>query len=104
MYKAKQFIEAIKGSGGIISEIARRVGCDWHTAKIWIDNKPTVGQAYHDECEAVNDLATGVIVKAIKSNDIGNSKLFISLKRVYEFEESHDLQIEYVNDWRNTSD
>ena len=41
-YTAKQFIEAIPGSGGIVSTIARRVGCNWYTAKKYIDNYPTV--------------------------------------------------------------
>jgi len=29
VYTAEQFIKAIPGSGGIISTIARRVGCGW---------------------------------------------------------------------------
>jgi hypothetical protein len=33
MYNAQQFIKAIKNSGGIITTIAARVGCDWDTAK-----------------------------------------------------------------------
>jgi len=35
-YKASQFIAAIPGSAGIISIIARRVGCDWNTAKKYV--------------------------------------------------------------------
>lgn len=30
-YTAEQFIKAIRGSGGVISQIAATVGCDWHT-------------------------------------------------------------------------
>lgn len=36
LYTAAQFIEAIPGTGGIISAIAKRVGCDWITAKKYI--------------------------------------------------------------------
>ena len=57
VYTAEQFIKAIPGSGGIISTIARRVGCGWHTARDYVDKHPSVKQAYDDECEAVLDLA-----------------------------------------------
>lgn len=65
-YKASEFIEAIPGTGGIISTIARRVGCDWHTAKKYIDTYPTVNRAYEDERERVTDLAESVLVQNIK--------------------------------------
>lgn len=65
-YKAGEFIAAIPGTGGIISTIARRVGCDWHTAKKYIDTYPTVNRAYEDEREKVTDLAESVLVQNIK--------------------------------------
>ena len=57
LFTAEQFITAIKGSGGIISTIALRVGCSWNTANKYIHEKPTVQKAYDDERETVNDLA-----------------------------------------------
>ena len=59
-YTAAQFIKAIEDSGGIISTIARRVGCDWHTAKRYIEEYATVQQAYQDERNKVIDIAIGV--------------------------------------------
>ena len=35
-FTAKQFIKAIPGTGGIISALADKVGCGWHTAKRYI--------------------------------------------------------------------
>ena len=32
-YKTQQFLDAIPGTGGIITAIAKRLGCSWHTAK-----------------------------------------------------------------------
>ena len=100
-YNTKVFIEAIKESGGIISTIADRVGCEWRTAKKWIDNYPSVLLAYNDECERVNDYAESTIVKSLKSGDLVTSKWWIGRKRSEGFAEKHELQIEYVNDWRN---
>lgn len=79
-YTASQFIDAIRNSGGIVSTVASRVGCDWHTAKRYIDELPTVAQAYADECEAVLDLAESKIIVSIKDGDTQNAKWYLSKK------------------------
>lgn len=79
-YTAQTFIDAIPGSAGIVSSIALKVGCDWHTAKKYIDNYPTIKQAYDDECERVLDMAETELYKAIKSGDAQMIKYFLSTK------------------------
>lgn len=79
-YTASQFIDAIKNSGGIVSTIAARVGCDWYTAKRYIDGMPTVAQAYADECEAVLDLAESKIIMSIKDGDTHDAKWYLTKK------------------------
>jgi hypothetical protein len=64
-YRAQQFIDAIPGTGGIISTVAKRIGCSWHTAKKYIEKYATVKQAYDDECETPKDWAESVIVRNI---------------------------------------
>ena len=104
-YKTSDFIRAIPNSGGLVSEIARRVGCTWHTAKKWIDKYPSVLSAYNNECEEVNDLAEGVIIQAIRDKDLQTAKWWVGRKRGDEgFAKKHDVTIEYVNDWRNAGD
>ena len=61
-YKAADFIEAIPGTGGIITKIAAKVGCSWGTAKKYIDEYATVQVAYQDECEKVLDAAESVVI------------------------------------------
>jgi hypothetical protein len=95
LYTAKQFIEAIKGSGGIISAIAARVGCEWSTAKKYIENYPTVAAAYADECEAINDLAESTLIRSIKAGDTADAKWWLSRKRKDAFTERHE--IEHIN-------
>jgi hypothetical protein len=65
-YNAGQFIEAIKGSGGIVSTVAKRVGCDWSTARRFINTYPTVKAVYDDECERTGDMVESVIITNIK--------------------------------------
>jgi len=79
-YTAKQFIEVIPGSGGIISTIARRVGCDWHTAKSYIEKHATVKAAYEAECEAVLDMAESKIIGAMNDDDIPTAKWYLTMK------------------------
>jgi len=85
-YKAEQFINAIVNSAGIIGTIANRVGCDWHTAKKYIEQYPTVAQAYADECNKVLDDAESVVISAItpddkdKDPDIQTAKWYLTMK------------------------
>jgi len=65
-YTAAQFIEAIKGSRGIVSTIARRVGCHWNTADKYINEYPTVRAAYDAEKEALLDLSESVVARNIE--------------------------------------
>ena len=90
-YRASDFIKAIPGSGGIITTIAKRVGCNWHTAKKYIEDYPTVQQAYEDECEEVNDLVVSVILKSIKDGNTQDAKWWASRKRKGEFGEAIDI-------------
>ena len=80
-FKAQQFIDAIPGSGGIITTIAKRVGCSWHTAKKYVAEFATVAQAYVDECEKVLDAAESVIVGDIVENkDTQTAKWYLTMK------------------------
>ena len=81
-YPASDFIKAIPGTGGIIATIAKRVGCDWWTAKRAIDRYPTVSAAYSDECETVNDLAESTLIKSIKDGDVAAAKWWLTKNHV----------------------
>ena len=90
-FTARQFIDAIPGSGGIIATIARRVGCEWHTAKRYIGEHPTIQQAYENERNAIDDLAESTVLKSIQEGDVSTAKWWLSKKRKQEFGESLDL-------------
>lgn len=88
-YKAEQFIKAIPGSGGIVSTIAKRVGCDWQTADKYIKEFATVQLVYQAEKETIKDMAEGTVVANIKlamlaqrtdqeQQDTGDAKWYLS--------------------------
>jgi len=64
-YNQKMFFAAIEGSRGNITTIARRVGCDWHTAKKWLQ-KPKLAIAYQSEHEAGLDTAVSELDLAVE--------------------------------------
>ena len=82
LYTAEQFIKAIPGTGGIITSIARKVGCEWNTAKVYIEKYPTVKQAYQDECERINDMAQSILMKSIKDGNTQDAKWWLSRKHL----------------------
>jgi len=95
-FTAKQFTDAIPGTGGIIAAIAKRVGCDWHTAKKYIDTLPTVRQAYEDECSNIDDLAESTVIKAIKDGDVGSAKWWLEKRRRDKF--ANAVEVTGAND------
>jgi hypothetical protein len=76
-FTAERFLKAIPGSAGIISTIAQRVGCSWHTARKWIDAHPTIKRIYDDEREGILDLAEAKLIGAIKDGDLGAIKYYL---------------------------
>ncbi len=100
-YTVKQFADAIPGCGGIVSTVAKRVGCEWRTANKWIQAHPTLRQAFEDECETVNDLAESVLIKSIQAGDTADAKWWISRKRREQFTERHEVIVSW-DDGENT--
>jgi hypothetical protein len=65
-YTKPQFIKAIPGSGGIISTIAKRIGCDWATVKRRLDLDEELMELFQSERETVLDLAESVLITNIQ--------------------------------------
>lgn len=92
-FTVTQFIEAIPGTGGIVSAIASRVNCDWHTAKKYIDIHPTVRQAWDDERKKISDKARHNIIGAIHEGDLQMSKWWLQVMEQEEFNPPVKTQI-----------
>lgn len=85
-YKAQEFIAVIPGTGGVIDTIAKRVGCDWHTAKKYIEDHPTVKQAYENEKSRVDDAARSVVISNIVvDKNVDTAKWWLRVKLPDEF-------------------
>ena len=85
-YKAQEFIAVIPGTGGVIDTIAKRVGCDWHTAKKYIEDHATVKQAYENEKSRVDDAARSVVISNIVTDkNVDTAKWWLRVKLPDEF-------------------
>lgn len=66
-FTVSEFIEAIKGTGGIKSVVAKKLGCDWSTVNNYAKRHPTIQAALIAEDESVTDLAEAKALALINS-------------------------------------
>lgn len=88
--KKKDLLEAIKGSYGIMSTVAARLHCDWHTADDAIKRFPEALQAMADEGESVLDFTEGKAIERIKDGDSVMIRFMLATKgkkRGYTYED-----------------
>jgi transposase-like protein len=69
-YTEEQILEVISGTGGDISEIARRLGCARSTVYRYMDRYPSVAEAIEDEREELLDLAEEGLMKQVREHDL----------------------------------
>lgn len=77
-YNKRTVLQAIEGSGGIISAVAKRLGCDWATARAYIQRWPETQAAFEAERERILDLAETTIYRAIQEGDVQAAKWVLS--------------------------
>ena len=97
-------IEAIKGSGGIISTIAKRLNVSWHTADKYIQQSDETKEALADEREAILDMAEGALYSSIKEGNTQDAKWLLATKgrkrgfnEKIDIEHSGDLNVVYLD-------
>lgn len=79
-YSLEKVLAAIKDSSGIVSLVAKRLGCEWHTAKKYINNWEQTKQAIDDENEAILDLAESKTYEAINNGDMSAARFILMTK------------------------
>ena len=88
--KKKELLEAIQGSYGIISTIAARLHCNWHTVDENIKLYPECMQALADENESILDFTEGKAIERIKEGDGTMIRFMLATKgkkRGYTYED-----------------
>lgn len=80
IFTTAQFKAAIPKSGGLFATIAKRVGCDRHTAKKRIMESPTLKQDWEDETETILDLAESKAMELVNAGDPGMIRFYLATK------------------------
>lgn len=68
-YTQATVLEAIKGSGGIVSRVAEQLNCAWCTAKSYIEKWESTRKAIKDEEEKILDLAETRLIEAVDERE-----------------------------------
>ena len=76
----EELLEAIKGSYGIISKIADKLGVNWNTARSYIKADDEATALYESERNRILDKAESAIVEALEKMDIQTAKWVLSVK------------------------
>lgn len=88
--------KAVNSSGGIISVIAKRLKCDWHTADKYI-KQFELFQEVQNEKESLLDLAESKLIDNIKNNDTTSILFYLKTQgknRGYIERQQTDLNVE----------
>ena len=92
-FKKKDVLDAIDGSYGIVSTVAAKLHCNWHTADEYIKKWPETMQALKDEEETKLDYVEGKAIKAIENNDGAMIRFYLATKgkkRGFTYDEKLD--------------
>ena len=65
----EQILTAIKGSYGIMTTIAKRLGIDRNTALKYVNQNEATRQALYDEQESCGDLAEEKVIELLEDGD-----------------------------------
>ncbi len=79
-YSEKKVIAAIEGTGGIMTEIVRRLGCSRNTLKKYLNENEKIKEAYDNEYESVSDLARSQLIMAIETGSPWAIMFFLDRK------------------------
>jgi len=79
-YDMQTVLDAISGSGAIMSTIAKRLNCGWATARSYVQRWEETQQAYEDEEQTILDMAESTLYQAIRNNDVQAAKWLLSTK------------------------
>lgn len=89
-FTKKTVLKAIKDSYGVVGTIAGRLGCEWNTARRYIEKWPETQQAVLDERENYLDMTENACIDRIKNGD-GQMIRFVlatvGKKRGYTYED-----------------
>jgi len=79
-YSEEVVLNAVKGSGAIMSIIADRLGVTWKTARVYVLHYPSAVEAFeHEENKAIDE-AQSQLFEKVKAGDLNAIEFYLSKK------------------------
>ncbi len=98
-FTKEQILTAIKNSYGIVSNVAKKLKCDWNTARKYIDKYECTKKAFDDESEIILDIAENQLANKIKEGDTQMIKYMLATKgKVRGFVEKQEIDTKVSGD------
>ncbi len=79
-YTEEDVLHAIDGSEGIVSDVARVLVCEWHTAQRYIEKWESTREAFKGEEEMLLDTAEKKLGSKVKRGTSWALKFYLSTK------------------------
>ena len=114
-YTAQEVIDALKGTGGIVGTVAKKLECTTRTVQNYIAEYPTVKEAWRSERLAMRSMAEITVLKQAQSGSL-KAAMFIlnqldpetgefkppTMRNEHTGKDGGPMRVvlEYVNDWR----
>lgn len=104
-HTAEQVKAAIKGSGGIKTKIATKLGISRPTLDSYLQRWPTVKEAYEAERAVVDDVAESVVIDDIVNHkNVSTAMWWLRMKRSDEFAPQVDVTVKGYTTKANPDD
>ena len=78
-------LAAIDGSGGITTELARRINVNWQTAAGYVKRWKATSEAWAIEGRKSDELARSIVLDALEARDLPTAKWWLSRRLPFEF-------------------
>lgn len=79
-YPLERMLKAVKGSNGVMSVVADRLGCDWQTAKKYILRYPEAVREFENEGLRGIDIAESKLFELVEKSDLNAIALYLKNK------------------------
>lgn len=68
-YNAKTVLKAVDGCNGLMTVVAKRLECDWTTAKRYVNKYKQAAELFQTQREKITDVAENNVITKINEGD-----------------------------------
>lgn len=98
-YRKSEVREAIKGSLGLMKNVAKRLDCSIGTVRKYLDRNQDLQELMANEIASTKDKASDLIAQAIMDGDISTAKWYLDYCQKSGYKADYQkIQVTFVDD------